>query len=222
MVGVPALTGELAKAYLEPLDGGAKVEFAINPETLTVNRAITYEAGEAKGVDVPPREFVRGEGRKLSFTIYVDEYESKGDAQAFVKKLHAMVDVDASNEGDAKKPRPGHVLFGWGTGTQTQFRGVLTKIDTSYTLFHPDGTCARAEVAIALDEIPEEQPAQNPTSGGFSGRRSHTVLPGETLDLIAYRELGRADHWQALAEMNGIDNPWALQAGQRLVIARPE
>lgn len=216
------LSGQVAKAYLEPLDGGVRLEFAINPETLSVNRSITYAEPADKGVDTPERDFVRGEGRKISFKIYVDEYENDGDAQLFVKKLHKLVDVDTSNEGEGKKPRPGQVQFGWGTGTHTSFKAVITQINANYTLFHSDGRCARAEVDINLTEIPDPAPNQNPTTGGNAGRTSHLVTPGETLDLIAYRELGDAGLWKQLAEMNDLDDPWAIRAGQRLVIARPE
>ena len=70
--------------------------------------------------------------------------------------------------------------------------------------------------------MPPELGKQNPTSGGEPGLRSHLVLPGETLDLIAYRELGSAQHWRHIAERNGIDDPWALRPGQRLLVAPPE
>ena len=41
-------------------------------------------------------------------------------------------------------------------------------------------------------------------------------------DLIAFRELGAAHHWRHIAESNGIDDPWALRPGQRLVVGPPE
>ena len=208
----------LEKAYLEGVDGSAlRVEFAFNPKEYTITRTVKVKRTEQKGKDVPQLEFEAGKGRKMTFELFVDEYESDGNVQDFVGRLEQLAAVDRSTEGAAKKPRPQFVRFGW--GQETLFKSIITSLKTTYTLFHPDGRPARAKVKVALEEVPDEPSGQNPTSGGEPGHRSHLVLPGETLDLIAYRELGDARHWKHVADTNGIDDPWSLHAGQRLVIA---
>ena len=62
---------------------------------------------------------------------------------------------------------------------------------------------------------------QNPTSMGNFGIRSHRVVAGETLDVIAYNELGDANHWRHIAQLNNINNPFDLRPGQHLAIAPP-
>lgn len=209
------------KAYIESVDGSAsRVEFAFNPKEFKVSRKLKIKRTEQKGKDVPQLEFKSGAGRKLTFELFFDEYESGGSVRAAVEKLDNLAAVDSSTEGAAKKPRPPFVRFGW--GRDTFFKSIVKSVDVTYTLFHPDGRPARAKVKVTLEEVPDDAPGQNPTSGGEPGLRSHMVLPGETLDLIAYRELGASNHWPHLAELNGIDDPWSLRPGQRLVVAPPE
>jgi hypothetical protein len=50
------------------------------------------------------------------------------------------------------------------------------------------------------------------------GARVVVVRPGESLTLIAARELGSMDRWTELAEINNIRDPRRLQIGQRLVL----
>jgi nucleoid-associated protein YgaU len=54
---------------------------------------------------------------------------------------------------------------------------------------------------------------------GSADIRAHRVIAGETLDLIAYNELGAAHRWKYIAELNNLDNPLAIKPGQYLVIA---
>ncbi len=75
---------------------------------------------------------------------------------------------------------------------------------------------------VDLQELPSETPKQNPTSGGLTARRTHTVVAGDSLPSIAYREYGHADVWRAVAEANGIDDPFRLTAGTALLLPPAE
>jgi nucleoid-associated protein YgaU len=44
------------------------------------------------------------------------------------------------------------------------------------------------------------------------------MVEGDTLQSIAYRELGRPAYWRAIAELNGIDDPLRMTAGTTLLI----
>ena len=95
-----------------------------------------------------------------------------------------------------------------------------TAVDyANYTLFHPDGRPARATVSLQLQEWPDKPEATNPTSMGSGGLRTHRVVAGETLDLIAYDELGAASRWPYIAELNNLDDPLSITPGQYLVVA---
>ena len=205
------------KAYLQAIDSPhTRVEFPFNPSKYTISRAIDWKAGEQKGKDMPETDFVTGQGRTMKLELFVDRYEGDGNVQDFVEELEGLATVDPSNVSNDNKRRPTFVRFGW--GRQTWFKAAITNLDVSYTLFHSDGRPARATVSLSLKEVKDEPGGQNPTSGGEPGRRSHMVLPGETLDLIAYQELGDASHWPHIAEINKLDNPFAIRGGQSLVI----
>ena len=211
----------LSKAYLEAVDGSrARVEFAFNPKELSVKRTNKLKQEEQKGKDAPKVEYESGSGRQLTFQAFFDTYERRTSVNEYLGLLEGLATVDSETEGEDKTSRPPYVIFAW--GRERFFKGLIKSFSVKYTMFLEDGTPARATADLTIVEVPDEPDAQNPTSAGASGLRSHTVLPGETLDLIAFRELGSAGQWQHIAETNGIDDPWLLPAGSRHVIAPPE
>jgi hypothetical protein len=212
--------GPLVKAYLKP-EGGKEIHFLINPKEFSIKRQVEWKDGQQKGVDLPSTEFASGKPRSLSLSIFADTYEDGKSVTTFVEELEKLAKVDPSENKPDKKRWPPFVRFGWGQ-MGTLFRAVITQFDVQYTMFFPNGLPARATITIALREVKDEPPRQNPTSGGDGGRRIHQVLPGETLDLIAFLELGSASRWPHLAEVNRLDNPFALRPGQQLVVTNPE
>ncbi len=210
--------GSLQKAYIIATEPPyTRVEFPFNPKDLRLDRAITWQTAKQQGVDAPRREYTRGEPRVFSVNIVVDEYESGGDVRTFMKQVDWLCQTHPANRGADQKPRPPYVRFGW--GTMLLFLTVITKVNVHFTLFHPDGRPARATIDIFFAEVFDPLKWQNPTSGGAVGLHAHTVLPGETLDQIAYTELGEAARWQQIAEDNDLDNPLQISPGQRLTIA---
>ncbi|MYW16669.1 LysM peptidoglycan-binding domain-containing protein, partial [Streptomyces sp. SID2955] len=61
-------------------------------------------------------------------------------------------------------------------------------------------------------------PGQNPTSGARTARSTHTVVAGDSLAMLAWREYGDPTAWRTIAEANGIDDPMALVPGTELVV----
>lgn len=217
--------GATTKAYLEAINYckghgvGHRVEFLFNPNKFTISHSLRWNPGKQVGVGLPEMDFVHGEGRTLSMELFVDTYESGKDARDFIKELEVFTEPDPRNVGEDAKPDPPKIRFGW--GQVKLFAAVIKSLNITYTLFHDDGRPARATVSLSLQEVKDPLGPQNPTSGGEPGRRSHLVLPGETLDLIAYHELGDARHWRHLAEINDLTNPLAIRPGQRLIVTPP-
>ena len=69
-----------------------------------------------------------------------------------------------------------------------------------------------------MKEIPPEVAKQNPTSGGVTTLRSHMVVEGDSLPLIAYQEYGDPGAWRVLADANGIDDPMRIRSGSRVLV----
>jgi hypothetical protein len=211
---------QLEMAYIASMDTpGLKVEFLFNPKEYKITRQVGWEGGRQKGTNVPEVEFSSGKPRTLTLSIFADTYEAGRDVRKeFVEKLEKLTMVNKSATND-KKPRPDNVYFGW--GATIWFPAVIKQLDVTYTLFHPDGRPARCNISLVLQEVKAERKPQNPTSAGQEGRRSHVVLPGETLDVISYLELGDSSKWRYLAELNGIDDPFGIRPGQQLVVMEP-
>ena len=211
----------LMKGYIQALDGPrTMVEFPVQPERTVVQAQQQAEARTPEGQRRPEARIRIGSGTDLTLELFFDTFESgRNGRKEYVEKLEKLSMVDDSTEGSDNTKRPPYVLFGW--GKEVQFKSMIKSITTKYTMFHPDGVPARATVQIQLTEAPDEKGSQNPSSLGAGVVSSHTVMPGETLDLIAYRELGEASLWKHIAETNSIDDPWRLVPGERLVIAEP-
>jgi nucleoid-associated protein YgaU len=116
---------------------------------------------------------------------------------------------------------PKLITFTWGSVTLPKAAPISMSIQ--YALFHPNGEPMRAFVELELAQAEELTPhgkAQNPTTRGVVGLRSHTVRDGESLPSIAYEAYGDATRWRTIAEANGIDNPLHLRRGTDLTIPR--
>ncbi len=216
----------MAKARLEAIEPSeGHVDFQYNPTKYQVQKALEWKPGDQKAANSPPLEFVQGKGRTVTMDLLMDDYEPKDeDGQEMekvvdrVNKLIEFTLVDPKTNKDASKAHPPKVKFVW-TNEYAAFPAVIKSLNITYTLFHENGRPARATVNLALQEWVDKKPGQNPTSMGSGDVRTHRVVAGETLDMIAYQELGAAHRWKYIAELNNLDNPLAIQPGQHLMIA---
>jgi nucleoid-associated protein YgaU len=150
----------------------------------------------------------------MTVEAFFDSSE-KGDVKAQVEELLELAVPHKKTEKD--KPSPPFVSFGWGTTTYIE-EAVIKSVSAKYTRFRPDGMPIRATATITLEELRPVDKKQNPTSGSFDIEVERMVLPGDTLPLIAYEELGSSDLWRVVADANGIDDPFRLRVGTSLVI----
>jgi nucleoid-associated protein YgaU len=211
---------EKAKLVIEKDDGGGEVILQFNPTKYQVQKALQWTPTKQKGANAPPLDFVQGQGRTVSMEFILDDYEddSPGAVADKIKELNKLTLVEPSTSKDASKARPPRVQFVW-ANDHAQFKAVIKSLNVTYTLFHESGKPRRATVSLSIQEWPEKPKGQNPTSMGSGGIRTHRVIAGETLDLIAYNEYGAAWRWKYIAELNNLDNPLAIWPGQHLVIA---
>ena len=99
------------------------------------------------------------------------------------------------------------------------FRGFITNVDGQLHAVPDDGTPVRAEVDITITEPGEiPRPARTRPRTPPNSRRVHQIIEGDSLQSVAYRELGKAAYWRAIAELNAIDDPMRVPAGTVLLI----
>lgn len=212
----------MPKAFIENLDTHERINVLFNPKEYTISKWNSWQRAATSGANLPSTTFASGQPSSMSVQLFFDTYETKMDVRSHTNRIAKLMEVSIREEGEGKKLRPPKVKFHWGL-TWT-FKAVITQMTQKFTLFLPTGTPVRATVDVTFQQIEDESsfPGQNPTSGGAAGRRTHVVAPGETLDLIAFEELGDASLWRRLADVNGIVNPFALTPGAALVVAPEE
>jgi hypothetical protein len=201
------------------------VECMFNPSEYTLSKANKWGEGTYKLGDAPLPNFDGTTGMKLDVNnLIFDTYvrPSSGppeDVRDYTDKLFELMKVEPKTQKRrANTPgRPPRVSFR--CGRVFSFKAVITNVTQVFTLFWEDGRPVRAKVNISFLQVESSStfPAQNPTSMG-QPQKVRVVGPGETIDAIAYAELGDASLWRLLAEYNGLDDPLRLRAGQRLAI----
>ncbi len=209
----------MPKAFIKNLDTGESIDVLFNPKEYTVTKINSWQPETSPGGNVPHTTFSSGQPATMTIQLFFDTYEHKTDVRRHTDKIAALMAVKPREEGEGKKLRPPKVEFHW--GLTWSFKAVVTSMTQKFTLFLPTGTPVRATVDVTFQQIEDEnkKPSpQNPTSAGAGGRSTHVVAAGETLDLIAFQELGDPRAWRALAEANNITDPFALTPGAVLVV----
>jgi nucleoid-associated protein YgaU len=189
-----------------------------NPETITFSSGASWKKEKIPQETEPSEKYEGGKGatlqiNKLLFDAYAaSKGKSKANIVSSIQFLHSLLQVpDSSKQG---KQQPPFCSVEWGQRKYVP-KGILENISTTYTLFDTDGTPLRAEVNLTFGIIGDKVPGQNPTTR-TEARRTWVVRGEERLDWIAYQEYGDAAHWRHIAEVNNLDNPFNLQAGQIL------
>lgn len=217
---------KLEKAYLRFLQpGGARAPiddftFQFNPKEFTVTKSAKWTGDpQAGNTQTTMPQYGGAEPQAMNLEIFLDSETSGGDITAEIEKLFQCC-TPLPQSLNQNQPSPPLVVFGW--GTKISFTAYVKKVSAKYTLFKPNGTPIRAVCTIDVQEVPSEAERQNPTSGGDAGRRTHTVVAGDSLPSVANREYGVPGLWRAIAEANGIDDPFRLASGTSLRIPLTE
>lgn len=209
------------KRSLTPGPPAGRIEFQFNPKELTVSKSAKWSRDAQKGAKksaVP--QYGGPEPSKLALEMFLDASAKQDDSVVkTVEQLFACC-VPTTESHQKKKGSPPWVIFHW--GGLTSFTGYVKSVSVKYTLFTPGGLPVRATATVNLEEISGEQGGQNPTSGALDTRSVHTVVAGDTLASIAWREYGDPTLWRVVAEANDIDDPMRLRAGSTLMLPAAE
>ncbi|KOV65532.1 LysM peptidoglycan-binding domain-containing protein [Streptomyces sp. MMG1121] len=197
----------------------AQLNLQFNPNSLQLRKTTEWRRTPSRmaGESALP-EFVGSGPRELSLEVFLDSTSTHDNSveQAVEKLMKGCVPTPASLA--RKKPASPWVRFEWGKARTTSFDGVLSSLSVTYSLFDVDGKPLRATCSLSIEEASVDPPGQNPTSGARTARSTHTVVAGDSLALLSWREYGDATAWRVIAEANGIDDPMALTPGTELVV----
>jgi len=213
------------RASLVEVDGKkTELKFRFNPKEYSTTKAATWNRPTNKSAKSSSKpEFGGVQPQSVTMELFFDDWENP-DAD-LVKDIQTLMGwLKPSDESlGKKKPQPQILQFQWGSNKSlSEFKGFLKSVNAKYTMFKPDGKPIRATATIALEEVPDEPKKTNPTSGSIASRRTRVLSAGDSLQSIAYDEYGDPNLWRALAVFNGIDDPFRIVSGTRLLVPSPD
>lgn len=195
-------------------DKEGELTFMFNPTEYRMSQTVNITRSASVFKPGGEIEYTGTSGLTVTMQLFFDDFASvKGDVTPKISKL-----LEWQKPNEAEQTGPPYVKFEWGNKQLQNFKGVITQLNISYTLFGKDGTPIQAKVDLTLDGNVEVEPGKNPTSHAVDMRRVHTVVEGETIQTVAYAELGRPGYWRAIAAVNGIDDPLRVRPGRALLI----
>ena len=200
-----------------------EVRFQFNPAQLELSQSANWQYSPAVATRSAAKvEFLGSEQQSLSLEIFLDASDDPGSdrVREDVETLFSCLRPAPSSLPDRSSPP--WVIFEWGRFSTVGFVAYVRQVSASYTLFSPTGAPIRATCQVSLEEIPQDTPRQNPTSGALTARSVHRLVAGDTLQSLAWREYGDAAAWRAIAEANEIDDPMRLEPGRELLLPAAE
>jgi|SRR5947209_3965965 len=153
----------LERAHIEVLAGkdqGNRIKVLFNPAEYSVERGNAYKSTPLPGLGRPLIQFVNGDAATLSMELFLDDWTDPngpptispiplggGDSKSVkdrIAEIVGLLDIDEQ----LHAPPP--VSFVWGP---LRFDAVLEKVGRKITMFHSDGTPARATLSVSFKEF---------------------------------------------------------------------
>jgi hypothetical protein len=139
------------------LEGKAEPEVMLNPEEFTINKSVGWKKGSDVANDAPTLEFTASEPEELSCELMFDGFETRENVYTKnVQPLESLIAVDPGLK------RPPMVSVTFAPAALPQFRGVISSLNTKYTMFLADGTPVRATVNVKLKKASSASVGKNP------------------------------------------------------------
>ena len=240
-------SGKWTKAKLVCDAPKSEVEFDFNPEKLKIGRK--QKSGTTARPSASPSSGLPGGSTSTIFAgsemptidlinVIFDGPKTKekveqltawmspisGDALDVVGKIVELIKaVSKQNIGANLASKLPEVTFVWGKGFK--YPCNVTNVMVEYQRFDSNGIPTRAKLTkltLTWTQRLDALLKTNPTSGGPAGYISHIVSSGETIPSLAMVRYGQPGYWRAIAEVNGIDDPFRVQPGQKIFLPTSE
>src|ERR1041384_2303697 len=215
---------QLKKATITVLDGSDKdkiIRVLFNPTEYNFERSNSFKSTPVPGLGSPLLPFVNGESDHPSMDLFLDDYtDPKGPTSQLqpeedpLKKR--LEDISKLLEIDRDLHAPPPVRFNWGP---MEFTAVIEKLGRKVTMFHPDGSPARATLSVSFKEYRTlRKQLEDPRRESADKTKRRVVVGKERLWFIATREYDDANEWTRIADANDLDDPREIEPGDWLVL----
>ena len=215
---------QLKKATITVLDGADKgkvISVLFNPTEYSFERSNSYKTTAVPGLGSPLLQFVNGESDRLSIDLFLDDYtDPEGPTSLQQKEKNPvatrLVDISKLLEIDRDLHAPPPVRFNWGP---MEFTAVIEKLGRKVTMFHPDGTPARATLSVSFKEYRTlRKQLEEPRRESADKSKRRVVVGRERLWFIAAREYDDSTQWPRIAAANDLDDPREIEPGDWLLL----
>jgi nucleoid-associated protein YgaU len=215
-------TQQLKKATITVLDGadqGKVITVLFNPAQYSFDRSNSYKPIPIPGLGAPLIQFVNGESDQLSMELFLDDYtDPQGPTSQLQKEAQPvaqrLADLTKLLEIDRDLHAPPPVRFNWGP---MEFVAIIEKLGRKVTVFHPDGSPARATLSINFKEYRTlRQQLEDPRRESADKTKRRIVVGKDALWRIAALEYDDATQWVLIAKANDLDDPRDIAPGDWL------
>lgn len=209
------ITGYTDNEFQNQLSGGA-YSCMLNPESIKWNKRIEYNKQQPPDSSSAAQKYQRTPSDSFDFDIVIDctgIVDSKrvnlSDEIAALERI-----VFAYN---GKIHRPNFVKIQW--GKNLIFKGVLVSMNTTYTLFRPDGSPIRAKLSLSFEQYISPSTI-NKTDNRQSPDVTHLVkvIEGQSLPMICYRAWNDPFKYIDVAAYNKLNKFRQLKGQQNLIL----
>jgi len=183
-------------------NAGQKFEVMYNPPSLNITSSNSYADMNTPGGNQEKQQYIKGNSDVLSVELFFDTTRSGKNVR---DEVDPILDLGRVTKGAKEPPK---LKFAWGAYT---FDCVILSIDHTYDYFNSSGQALRASLKIKFQRI---EPA---------GASANTSLSSSLFDVVKTEVLkvgqdltGLCDvptDWRKIAELNNIDNPLLVCAG---------
>lgn len=199
------------------------IECSINPSQYVIRNTASYSENKEMGTDMSNTLFLSGDSSELSLTLYFDSVNDNAGiglisnmAAGLTTMLPPVTDktekITQAIRIDGQQHKPPFVGFQWGN---LNFKGVITSITETFTMFSPSGKPIRSKMDLSLKE--EVSPSLKKRSSPFESpdrTKCRTIIEGMSLWSIANEEYGDCEKWRVIAKANNLMSPLDIQVGQ--------
>jgi hypothetical protein len=187
----------------------------MNPDNIKWQRAVDYNEQQAPNTSAPSQKYKSTPVEKLNFDITIDctgIVDSKRTDMA--QEISALESIIYTYNGSIH--RPNFVKVQW--GKSLVFKGVLKSMDTSYTLFKPDGSPLRAKLSLGFSEYISPKNVEK-IDNKQSPDITHLVpvVEGNTLPQLCQKIWNDDSFYIQVAAFNDLNKFRNLKGGEKLI-----
>jgi hypothetical protein len=216
---------------------GASYSALINPETFTINYGTQSTPRSGPGASEEQRTFNKRSAQTVSFKILIDgtgiiptgpaasmgggmvgslvsAVTGDGGQRDVVSDIAKLKKVVYGYNSDTHQPT--YVQIRWG---KILFNAQLQSMNLVYKLFDTDGTPLRAEADLSFQGVINDDKLtalENKQSPDLTHVR--TIIKGDNLSLICYREYGDSIYSYQIAKFNRLTDFKRLTPGMKLFL----